>query len=41
MGRSPSKYRLMVAYFRLMGFRSLHHVDSADHLHVSFPVVRP
>jgi len=41
IGRSPSRNRLMVAYFRIMGFRSLHHVASADHLHVSLPVRRP
>jgi hypothetical protein len=38
LGRSPSRNALTVAYFRIMGFRSLHHVSSADHLHVSLPV---
>ncbi len=41
IGRSAARNRLTVAYFRIMGFRSLHHVGSADHLHVSLPVVRP
>jgi hypothetical protein len=40
-GRSPSRNRLMVVYFRIMGFHSLHHVASVDHLHVSLPVRRP
>ena len=38
IGRSPWRNSLTAAYFRLMGFRSLHHVGSADHLHVSLPV---
>ncbi len=38
VGRSPRRNALTVAYFRIMGFRSLHHVGSADHLHVSLPV---
>lgn len=37
-GRNPRRNALTVAYFRIMGFRSLQHVDSADHLHVSLPV---
>ncbi len=40
-GRSRRQNALTVAYFRLMGFRSLHHVGSADHLHVSLPVRGP
>ena len=40
VGRGPRRIALTVAYFRLMGFRSLHHVASADHLHVSLPVRR-
>ena len=39
-GRGPRRIALTVAYFRIMGFRSLHHVGSADHLHVSLPVRR-
>ncbi len=38
MGRSPRRNALTVAYFRIMGFRSLHHVASVDHLHLSLPV---
>jgi hypothetical protein len=38
IGRSPRRNALTVAYFRIMGFRSLHHVGTADHLHVSLPV---
>ena len=37
-GRSARRNALTVAYFRIMGFRSLYHVGSADHLHVSLPV---
>jgi hypothetical protein len=40
-GRSTMKNRLTVTYFRSMGFRSLHHVSAADHLHVSLPVRVP
>ena len=40
-GRSPGRNRLTVAYFRIMGFRSLRHVAAADHLHVSLPMRRP
>ncbi len=38
MGRSARRNRLTVAYFRIMGFRSLYHVAAADHLHVSLPM---
>ncbi len=38
VGRSARRNALTVAYFRIMGFRSLYHVGSADHLHVSLPV---
>jgi hypothetical protein len=37
-GRSQARNALTVAYFRIMGFRSLRHVGTADHLHVSLPV---
>ena len=40
-GRSARRNGLTATYFRLMGFRSLHHVSAADHLHVSLPVGRP
>ncbi len=35
IGRASWRNRTMVAYFRLLGFRTLRHVGSADHLHVS------
>ena len=38
LGRSPLRNRVTAAYFRFMGFRSLHHVGTADHLHVSLPL---
>lgn len=37
-GRSAWRNQLTAVYFRLMGFRSLHHIGSADHLHVSLPL---
>jgi hypothetical protein len=36
-GRSPSRNRFTAGYLRFMGFRNLHNVDSADHLHLSLP----
>jgi hypothetical protein len=38
IGRSPWRNRLTEMYFQFMGFRSLHHVGTADHLHISLPV---
>ncbi len=38
IGRSPLRNRMTAAYFRLMGFRSLHHVGTEDHLHLSLPL---
>ncbi len=38
IGRSPARNSLVAVYFRLMGFRILRHVGTADHLHVSLPV---
>lgn len=35
--RSEWRNVLMTAYFRVMGFRTLRHVGTADHLHVSLP----
>lgn len=35
VGRAEWKNALMAGYFRLMGFRTLRHVGTADHLHVS------
>ncbi len=37
-GRSGLRNALTVAYFRALGFRTLRHVGTADHLHVSYPV---
>jgi hypothetical protein len=34
-GRGELRNRLVESYFRLMGFRTLRHVGTADHLHVS------
>ncbi len=34
-GRSEVRNRLLAAYFWLMGFNTLRHVGTADHLHVS------
>lgn len=36
-GRSPRRNRFTARYLRFMGFRNLHKVDSADHLHLSLP----
>jgi hypothetical protein len=38
VGRSPFRNAVVEGYFRLMGFRTLRHVGTADHLHVSLPV---
>jgi hypothetical protein len=37
-GRNEIANRLVELYFRLMGFRTLRHVGTADHLHVELPV---
>lgn len=37
IGRSAWKNLLLTGYFRSMGFRTLRHVGTADHLHVSLP----
>lgn len=36
IGRAPWKNVMLAAYFRMMGFRTLRHMGTADHLHVSF-----
>lgn len=36
-GRSRLRNGLVRGYFRLLGFRTLRHVGTADHLHVSLP----
>ena len=38
IGRSPVKNAALQLYFSSMGFRTLRHVGTADHLHVSLPV---
>ncbi len=38
LGHSRWRNLAMKGYFRLMGFRVLRHVGTADHLHVSLPV---
>ena len=38
IGRSPVKNAAMQLYFSSMGLRTLRHVGTADHLHVSLPV---
>jgi len=37
-GRSEWRNLLTQSYFRALGFRTLRHVGTADHLHVSLPV---
>jgi len=37
IGRPAWRTALLTGYFRLMGFRTLRHVGTADHLHVSLP----
>lgn len=37
-GRPAWRNALVAVYFRSMGFRTLRHVGTADHLHVSLPV---
>lgn len=37
IGRSKWRNWLTIAYFNSMGFRTLRHVGTADHLHVSLP----
>jgi hypothetical protein len=38
IGRSEVKNRLVQLYFALMGFATLRHVGTADHLHVELPL---
>lgn len=40
-GRAAWKNWLMERYFRALGFRTLRHVGTADHLHVSLPEPQP
>jgi len=38
LGRRPWRNLLLRGYFMAMGFRTLRHVGTADHLHVSLPM---
>jgi hypothetical protein len=38
VGRAEWRNRVTAGYFRLMGFRALRHVGTADHLHISLPI---
>jgi len=38
LGRPQWRTTILTGYFRLMGFRTLRHVGTADHLHVSLPM---
>jgi hypothetical protein len=38
IGRREVKNRLVQLYFALMGFATLRHVGTADHLHVELPL---
>lgn len=40
IGRGRVRNWMTAAYFRLLGFRTLRHVGTADHLHVSLPLAR-
>ena len=40
IGHGTVRNWLTAAYFRLLGFRTLRHVGTADHLHVSLPLNR-
>ncbi len=40
IGRGEWRNFLMQAYFQLMGFKTMRHVGTADHLHVSLPMPR-
>ena len=41
VGRTERRNRLTAGYFRIMGFHTLRHVGTADHLHVSLPMAGP
>lgn len=38
LGRSEWRNLVMTVYYRAMGFRTVRHVGTADHLHVSLPL---
>lgn len=38
IGRGPLRNGVTAVYFRLLGFHTLRHVGTGDHLHVSLPV---
>ena len=41
VGRTERRNQVTAGYFQLMGFRTLRHVGTADHLHVSLPMGGP
>jgi hypothetical protein len=41
IGRTERRNMLTARYFEFMGFRTLRHMGTADHLHVSLPMVGP
>ncbi len=38
IGRSELRNSFIAAYFRILGFRTLRHIGTADHLHISLPL---
>jgi len=40
-GRSWIRNKTVEWYFKILGFRTLRHVGTADHLHISLPINRP
>jgi hypothetical protein len=40
IGRGAVRNWTTAVYFRVLGFRTLRHVGTADHLHVSLPLTR-
>lgn len=40
-GRNPVMNAMLWTYFRFMGFETLRHHGTADHLHIALPVDRP
>ena len=41
IGMTESRNKLVENYFKLLGFKTLRHVGTADHLHVEMPARRP
>jgi hypothetical protein len=38
LGRTEFRNRLTALYFKILGFRTLRHSGTADHLHISLPL---